>query len=131
MDCRTMRWSLTIALLLALPTLGRSAAAGEPNEPTQSAESAELPRTADDHLALASAYREKTAAYKREAATHRQMAEAYKRSHPDLKGHGRNPWTVKMEKHCQAIARAAAELAAETEKAAEYHTLRARELHGQ
>jgi hypothetical protein len=117
--------------MLALLPVSAPASAGEPTGPPQSGESIKAPQTADDHLALARAYREKTAAYRREAASHREMAEAYKRSHPDLKGHGRNPWTVKMEKHCLAIAKAADQLAAEAEKAADYHTLRAKELQGE
>jgi hypothetical protein len=58
------------------------------------------------------------------------MAEAYKRSHPDSKGGQRSPWTVKMEKHCQAMAKAAETMAIDAEKAADYHKLRAKELQG-
>ena len=111
----------TVLMILTLvPSLG-GANLGEPK----------VPQTAEDHLALANAYADKTAAYREEAALHREMAAASRRLHPDLEGHGRNPWTVKMEKHCQVIARAADALAAQTQKAADYHTLRAKELQGQ
>ena len=111
----------TVPMILTLVPLVGGANQGEPK----------IPQTAEDHLALGRAYADKTAAYKEEAALHREMAAAYRKSHPDLKGHGRNPWTAKMEKHCQGIARAADALAAQTQKAADYHTLRAKELQGQ
>ena len=43
---------------------------------------------------------------------------------------GKNPWTVKMEKHCQMLAKDAEKLAADADKAADFHTLRAKEVQG-
>jgi hypothetical protein len=93
---------------------------------------AKVPTTTEEHFALAKQYQEKAAAHRKEAQEHRDMAEAYKRSAQDArKGFGqRNPWVVKMEKHCAAIAATADKLAAEDEKAAEFHTLRGKELQG-
>lgn len=90
-----------------------------------------VPASAADHLALAKSYQDKAASYKKEAAEHRTMAEEYKKSAaPGVKGGPENPWVKKMEAHCRAIATDAEKLAADAEKAAEYHTLRAKELQG-
>lgn len=88
-----------------------------------------LPTTADDHLVLAKSYEDKATAWRQEAAYHRDMAAAYKRSHPDFKGI-RNPEAVTMEKHCSKIANDADRLAADAEDTAKYHRLRAKELQG-
>jgi hypothetical protein len=88
-----------------------------------------LPQTPDDHLVLAKGYDEKAAAWRKEAAFHREMAAAYKRSHPDFKGI-RNPEAVTMEKHCAKIAKDADRLAEDAEDTAKYHRLRAKELQG-
>ena len=90
-----------------------------------------VPASAADHLALAKSYQDKAALYKKEVAEHQAMAEAYKKSiAPGSKATGENPWAKKMEAHCRAIAADAQRLATDAEKAAEYHTLRARELQG-
>ena len=93
---------------------------------------AKVPTTAEEHFAMAKQYQEQAAAHRKEAQDHRDMAEAYKRSAVDAhKGMGqRNPWVVKMEKHCAAIAAAADKLATEDEKAADFHNLRGKELQG-
>ena len=66
-----------------------------------------------------------------EAAYHRQMAEAYKKSIPGPSKSGQpNPWAAKMDKHCAMLVKDAEKLAADEEKFAEYHTLRAKELEG-
>jgi hypothetical protein len=91
-----------------------------------------IPESAADHVALAKSYQEKAAAYRKEAADHRAMAEAYKKGVPGPTKEGReNPWAKKMETHCRAIATDAEKLAADAEKAAEYHTFRGKELQGQ
>ena len=67
-----------------------------------------------------------------EAKDHREMAAAYARSTGSahqFQGQ-KEPWVVKMEKHCGTLAGAADQLAADNEKAAEYHTLRGKELQG-
>jgi hypothetical protein len=92
---------------------------------------AAVPETAADHLALAKKYTDKAAEYRKEAAEHKEMAEAYKKAVPGpSKGGTPNPWAKKMEAHCAKIAKDAQALAADADKAAEYHALRAKELQG-
>jgi hypothetical protein len=94
------------------------------------ADDVKVPETAADHEALAKAYEAKAAAYKKEAADHKTMAEAYAKSHPDTKGGQKNPWNAKMAKHCQTLAKDAEKVASDAQKAAEFHTLRGKELQG-
>jgi hypothetical protein len=94
------------------------------------AEDVKVPETAADHEALAKSYQEKAANYRKDAEWHKEMAAAYGKSHPDTKGGAKNPWNTKMQKHCQRLAAEAEKLAKETEKAAEFHTLRAKETQG-
>jgi hypothetical protein len=97
---------------------------------TSFAEDAKLPATAAEHEALAKQYKEQTALYKRVAEEHRAMASAYAAAHQPTNGPTANAGAVKMKKHCEAIAKDADKLASDTEKAADYHTLRAKELQG-
>lgn len=116
-----MKAMLSMVVLLAALTVPAMARA----------QAEKIPETAADHLALAKRYQEKAAAYRKEAAEHKAMAEAYKKSVvPGTKATGENPWAKKMEAHCRAIAADAEKLAVDDDKAAEYHTLRARELQG-
>jgi hypothetical protein len=94
------------------------------------AEDVKVPVTVADHIALAKQYSDKVTAYKAEAESHRKMAEAYKKSVATTPKAPPNPFVVKMEKHCQALAKDADKLAADSQKAADYHTLRAKELEG-
>ena len=95
------------------------------------AQEVNVPTTVEDHLALAKTYQEKAVTYRKEASYHREMFEAYKKRVPTAgKAPGPNPWVVKMQKHCQMLAKDADKLATDAEKAAEYHTLRAKELQG-
>ena len=90
---------------------------------------ADLPQTAEEHLAAAAEYREKAAAYRKEQALHKEMADDYKKKMPGpAKSGAANPWVVKMEKHCQAISQDAGKLADDAEKAAEFHEMLAKEL---
>jgi len=91
-----------------------------------------VPATPEDHFALAKQYQEKAAVYRKEAADHREMAETYRKSTINAhEAHGqKNPSVAKMEKHCKAIATKADALATENDKAADYHTLRGKELQG-
>lgn len=115
-----------IALALCLATGGVISTAT-----ISQADEVHVPETGADHLALAKTYQEKTATYRKEAAYHRQMAEAYKKSVPGPMRDGRaNPWAKKMDKHCAMLAKDAEKLAVDSEKSAEYHTLRAKELEG-
>jgi hypothetical protein len=88
--------------------------------------------TVADHDAMAKSYREKATAYRKEAAEHKQMAESYKKGfvHPVDKAGKTNPWVAKMEKHCLTIAKDAEKMAADADKAADFHELRAKELQG-
>jgi hypothetical protein len=97
---------------------------------TARAEDVKIPETAADHEALAKTYQEKAANYRKDAEWHKSMAAAYAKGHPDSKGGAKNPWNTKMQKHCQQLASTAEKLAKESEKAAEFHTLRAKETQG-
>jgi hypothetical protein len=92
---------------------------------------AKVPETEADHLALAQSYREKATSYRKEAADQRAMAEEYKKSVPGpAKGGTENPWAKKMDDQYRAIATDADKMAADADKAADYHMQRARELRG-
>jgi hypothetical protein len=91
-----------------------------------------VPDTTAEHFALAKQYQEKADSARKEAADHRKMAEDYKNSVAaahDKQGQ-KNPWVVKMEKHCAGIAASAEKLAAEYQKSADFHTLRGKEAQG-
>jgi hypothetical protein len=94
------------------------------------AQEAKVPQTAADHEAMAKQYKDQAAQFKKVAEDHKAMAEAYKKSFaaPAAKAGQKNPWAAKMEKHCTALSKDAEKLAADAEKAAEYHTMRAKEL---
>jgi hypothetical protein len=94
------------------------------------ADDAKVPTTVAEHEALAKQYKEQAAQYKKVADEHRAMAAAYAKEHPDTKGGLKNPWNAKMQKHCEMLAKDADKLSADSEKAAEYHTMRAKELQG-
>jgi hypothetical protein len=92
---------------------------------------AAVPQTSADHLTLAKKYSDEAAGYRKLAAEHRDMAEAYKKgtAGPSKAGEP-NPWAKKMEAHCGKIAKDAEALAVDADKAAQYHTARANELKG-
>jgi hypothetical protein len=96
------------------------------------AQEAKVPQSAADHQAMAKQYTDQAAQFKKVADEHRAMAEAYKKSFaaPAAKAGQKNPWVAKMEKHCAMLSKDADKLAADATKAAEYHTLRAKELEG-
>lgn len=117
---RTTIMSLAIGFALAT---GTTLAAAEPK----------VPATPEEHFALAKQYKDKAEVYRKEAAEHRKMAAEYrlKPENAQAKWRGdRNPAADKMEKHCKAIVDAAEKVAVENEKAADFHTLRGRELQG-
>lgn len=92
-----------------------------------------VPTTPAEHFALAKEYTQKAETYRKEAGEHKKMAAAYRNSpaNAPLKARGdKNPAVEKMEKHCNAIVTAAEKLATENEKAADFHTLRGKELQG-
>ena len=94
---------------------------------------AKVPTTTEDHFALAKQYQDQAAAQRKVAQEHRDMAAAYKKStlSSHAAAHGqKDPGIEKAVKHCDAIASAAEKLATEDEKAADFHTLRGKELQG-
>ena len=116
-NCRTMIASLAFAAFALTAT-------------TSFAEEAKVPTTAAEHEAMAKQYKEESAQFKKVADDHRAMAAAYAATHQPTNGPTPNTGTVKMKKHCEAIAKDADRLASDAEKAADYHTLRAKELQG-
>ena len=116
----------TIQTLVAALALGTIAITGG----VARADDVKIPVTTADHEVLAKSYQEKAASYRKESDSHKEMAAAYGKAHADSKGGVKNPWNQKMQKHCQAMATAAEKLAKEAEKAAEFHTLRAKETQG-
>ena len=94
------------------------------------AEEAKVPTTTAEHEALAKQYKDEAVQYKKIADDHRAMAAAYAKANPDSKGGVKNPFNEKMQKHCKALAADADKLAADAQKAADYHALRAKELQG-
>jgi hypothetical protein len=115
-------------IIVAMSIAVGSAFAGAPNGAF--AEDAKVPVTVADHTTLAKQYADKAAAYKAEADAHRKMAEAYKKSVATMPKAPPPLFVTKMEKHCQALAKDADKLATDSQKAADYHTLRAKELEG-
>ena len=113
-----------MALTLALTLAGAGGAAH--------AQSAKVPATPEEHFALAKKYQEQADAARKQAAEHRAMAEAAKNStaNAHIKHGQKDPRVAKMEKHCAALVTAADKLAEENQKAAEFHTLRGKELQG-
>ena len=93
------------------------------------AQDVKVPETTADHEALAKSYKDQAAQYRKTAQDHKQMAEAYKAKAAKPKT-GDNPWVTKMNKHCQMLAKDAEKLATDADKAAEFHTLRGKELQG-
>jgi hypothetical protein len=117
---KTGKWIVVLALAMAVAAPLRAAFA----EPA-------VPQTAADHSALAKKYSDEAAAYRKTAAEHKEMAEAYKKGTAGPSKSGTpNPWAKKMEAHCGKIAKDAEALAVDADKAAEYHTARAKELQG-
>lgn len=114
---------LTIASSLAFAAFALTATASFADE-------AKVPTTAAEHEALAKQYKDEAAQYKKVGDEHREMAAAYAKAHRPSKGNETNPWNAKMQKHCEMLSKDADKLAADAEKAADYHTLRAKELQG-
>ena len=101
--------------------------------PASMADAPKIPTTVAEHEALAKQYMDIVAQNKKVAADHRAMAEAAKQttkaSHAAAHGQ-KDPTAEKMVKHCTAIVAAADKLAAEAQKAADFHEMRAKELQG-
>jgi hypothetical protein len=115
------------AIILGLSLAAGSSLAAAPNS---FAQDVKVPVTVADHTALAKQYADKAAAYKAEAEAHRKMAAEYKKTVATTPKAPTNPFITKMEKHCHALAADLDKLAADSQKAADYHMLRAKELEG-
>ncbi len=115
--------SFRIAVLAATVSAGLAATVAR-------AEEIKLPQTAAEHQAMAKSYEEKVAAWRAEAAYHREMAAAYKKAHPDRKSGAANSWAIEMEKHCMNIEKEVQKAASEADELAKFHRLRAKELEG-
>ena len=117
-----IRIAVVAAVFAAFAFASSAAMADEPKVPT----------TVADHEALAKQYKDIAAQNKKIAEEHRAMAEAAKKN--SMNAHAaqgqKDPNTEKMVKHCMALASAADKLAAEAQKSADYHELRAKELQG-
>ena len=94
------------------------------------ADEAKVPTTVAEHESLAKQYKDQATQYKKVADDHRAMAAAYAAAHQPTNGPTPNAGAVKMKKHCEALAKDADKLASDTEKAADYHAQRAKELQG-
>lgn len=100
----------------------------------KAAETSEItvPKTAQEHLAMAERYKDKVSQYRVEAAFHRKMLEDYKRGvATNPKSPSENPWIKEMRLHCEKYIKDADNLAGEALKFSEYHLMRAKELQGQ
>jgi len=134
---RTKKVGMTLAVIAAGGLFGLVARAGEQTaQPTQTKTDAEMsvPATPDEHLARAATYQEKAGAYRKEAAEHRKMFADYERQtgNPAQQSKvGRElPWIAKMRKHCDEYIKDAEKLAADAERFAEFHRMRAEEARG-
>jgi hypothetical protein len=120
--------SLVLAVVVSMPLSSALAQTAAPKSTDEARAAVKLPGSAEEHLAMAQDYEQKAAEWRKEAALHRDMAEAYAASHPDQKGGVRNAEAVKMEKHCMAIVKDAEKLAADAEWSVKYHRTRAKEM---
>lgn len=121
-----MRKSVQVFLL----AVSLSAGTATLTAPTTYAEDVKIPATVEDHLALAKMYQDKAAEYHKEAQRHQEMFEAYKKNTASSPKSAPPASVTKMQQHCKTLATDAERLATDAEKAAEYHTLRAKELQG-
>ena len=78
--------------------------------------------------ALAAAYTAKAAKYDQTAAVHRQKAASYAQARAASKDRGKDADSRAMQARHEALAAAADRMAANARKAADLHTLRARQL---
>jgi outer membrane protein TolC len=128
---------LTLVLIAVGGLLGPVARTdGLAGEQPASKKDAEMgvPATVDEHLARATTYQEKAAAYRQEAAFHRKMLADYDRRYGDpvrkSKRGSELPWIAKMRKHCDGYIKDAERLAADADRFAEFHRMRAEEMRG-
>jgi hypothetical protein len=134
MNKRNTVLALSVGGILTLGGLAPAVADTTSKETTTTTtDTAKPPESRSEHMALADGYRKKAAAYREDAATHRQMLATYKKQvavPTDGKTGLENSWIKNMRVHCEEYIRDADKLAADSEKFAEFHTMRAAELQG-
>ena len=112
-----------------------SASALEQASPSKQETQAGVPQTADEHTARAAWYREKAASYRQEAELHRRMFADYDKKEGSAALRSKSgrelPWVAKMRKHCESYMKEADRMAAEADRFAEFHRMRAEEMQGQ
>ncbi len=91
-----------------------------------------IPKTAEEHLAMAQSYRLKAIAYEREAETHRLMCEEYRfKSSIPKNPKAAGPSLMEVQKRCERYVRDTTDLAENARGLAEYHAAQAKALNGQ
>ncbi len=131
-------FSLLLTLIVSLALLASFPTSSDGRENTvlntlqqENSSTTKLPQTAEEHYKKAESYKQKATEYRKEAEEHRQMKVEYsKKIYQHPKDRVENPWVKKMRLHCDKYITQAEALAKESEKMAEYHTLRAKELEG-
>ena len=119
-------------ILMAVFLFTSAAAAGAAGEPgSQEVQKVRIPRTAEEHRAMAQSYRMKVIAYEREAEAHRLMCEEYKfesslPKDPRVAG----PSLMEAQKQCERYARDTTDLVENARALAEYHEAQAKALDG-
>ena len=92
------------------------------------ADDMKMPASAADHEAMARSYKDQAASFRKTSEDHKKMAVEYKKTlAPGVKGQP-NPWGTKMSKHCMVLSKDAEKMAVDADKAADFHTFRAREI---
>lgn len=113
---------------------GQQPASSTAGQKPGSAQQVSMAQTPEEHFARAAEYKEKAAAYRREADDHRKMLADYKaRQMPpglETKLGQEPPWVKKMRKHCESYITAAEKMAVEAEQFAQFHRMRGEEMRG-
>ncbi len=126
-------WTRIIGTILMTVFLSASAAAvyaaGEPGS-QEVQKVIRIPRTAEEHRAMAESYRLKAIAYEQEAQTHRLICEEYKfkgfMPMQPMSGHSMK----QVQERCERYVRDATDLAENARELAEYHAEQAKRLSG-
>ncbi len=91
-----------------------------------------IPKTAEEHRAMAQSYRMKAVSYEREAETHRLMCEEYKfESSIPANQPASGPSLMAAQKQCERYARDTTGLVESARERSEYHRAQAKALSGQ
>jgi hypothetical protein len=114
---------------VAFPAPGPATPPKTPTAATAKAEAVKIAVTPEDHLAKGIEYMKKAIAYRAEAAVHRKMLEEYSQKFLGERV-DEDPFVTKMRVHCERFIKDAEALAADAEKFADFHRMRAGELQG-